>query len=195
MEVKGIHSYTIDDLPLQTGDIICTVDGDDQFISGQFWRLVGKLIPGAVDHIVVYTGPKGVCVEANGEGVVKFEIIANTWDSNEIKDLRGGLIDNLYGIAYPLQNREYSRSKINEIRLGVANYCLKQASLNKPYNLNFFDSDTERAFYCSQLAYKAYLNFDIDLNTGRGIPNILGTDKIIFPQEIWEGFYHRIKSE
>ncbi len=194
MEIKEIHSYTINGLHLQTGDIICTSDGNDQFVSGQFWRLIGKLIPGPVDHIVIYTGPKGACVEANGKGVVKFEITANTWDSNKIKNLRGGLIDNLYGIAYPLHNREYSENKINEIRLGVANYCLEQASLNKPYNLNFFNSDTEKAFYCSQLAYKAYLKFDIDLNTGRGIPNIPGADKIVFPQEIWEGFYNRIKS-
>jgi len=28
--------------------------------------------------------------------------------------------------------------------------------VGKPYNLNFFDPETAKAFYCSQLAYKAY---------------------------------------
>ncbi len=195
MEVKEIHSYIIDGLPLQTGDIICTVDGGDQIVSGQFWRLVGKLIPGAVDHIIIYTGPNGLCVEANGEGVVTIEVTNNTWDSMALLDKRGGLIDSLYGIVYPLQNIEVQESRIEEIRLEVAEYCLRQASLNKGYNLNFFDSNTEESFYCSQLAYKAYLRFGINLNTGKGVPNLFGTDNIIFPQEIWEGFYHRKKSE
>ena len=32
------------------------------------------------------------------------------------------------------------------------------------------NSRTEKAFYCSQLAYKAYLKQGINLNTGKGIP-------------------------
>lgn len=191
MKDDKIYSYKIDGLSFQTGDIICTVDGGDQIISGHFWRLIGKLIPGAVDHIIIYTGPNGLCVEANGEGVVTFEITNNIWDSMALRDKRGGLIDSLYGIVYPLQNIEVQESRKKEIRLEVAEYCLRQASLNKPYNLNFFDPNTEDRFYCSQLAYKAYLRFGINLNTGIGVPNLLGTDKIVFPQEIWDGFYHQ----
>jgi uncharacterized protein YycO len=73
----------------------------------------------------------------------------------------------------------------------VADYCLAQAAANKPYNLNFFDPDTERAFYCSQLAYKAYIAHGIDLNTGQGVPDIPGTSSIVFPQEIWSGCQHQ----
>ena len=78
-----------------------------------------------------------------------------------------------------------------QIRSSVADYCLAQAAANKPYNLNFLDSQTEDAFYCSQLAYKAYLPHGIDLNSGQGVPNVKGTSRIIFPQEIWSGCIHR----
>jgi uncharacterized protein YycO len=54
----------------------------------------------------------------------------------------------------------------------------------------FLDSMTEDAFYCSQLAYKAYLREGIDLNTGKGIQNFPGMESIIFPQEIWSGCKH-----
>jgi len=64
---------------------------------------------------------------------------------------------------------------------------LAQAEAGKPYNLNFLNSQTDDAFYCSQLAYKAYLRHDIDLNTGKGVPNFPGTGNVIFPQEIWSG--------
>jgi uncharacterized protein YycO len=80
---------------------------------------------------------------------------------------------------------------IKEVRESVAEYCLQQASLSKPYNLNFLDSSTENSFYCSQLAYMAYLKNGIDLNTQIGIAEIPGTKTIIFPQEIWSGCYHR----
>ena len=59
-----IYDYEINGVPVRTGDLICTTDGNDSPISGQFWFLIGMLIPGDVDHIVVYTGPQGRCVEA-----------------------------------------------------------------------------------------------------------------------------------
>jgi len=59
---------------VQTGDIICTTDGGGEIFAGQFWRLVGKLIPGEVDHIAVYVGPQGRCVEAGAKG----RVITNT---------------------------------------------------------------------------------------------------------------------
>lgn len=190
MKISEIYSYKIAGVSLKSGDIICTTDGDDTLAAGQFWRLIGKIIPGDVDHIVIYTGPDGRCVEANGKGVKIFEISNNIWDSHKIKDLRGGLIDNFYGVVYPFHEMDVSEQEINKMRLEIANYCLKQAQLNKPYNLNFFDSDTEESFYCSQLAYQAYQQININLNTGLGVPNIFGTDKIIYPQEIWNGFYN-----
>jgi len=72
----------------------------------------------------------------------------------------------LYGVAYPLLSGDVDPAKAVAIREDVAAYCMKQAKLNKPYNLNFFDSSTEECFYCSQLAYRAYLRSGIDLDTG-----------------------------
>jgi hypothetical protein len=187
-----IYEYEISKLTIQTGDIICTTDGAiaDSNIRGQFWRLLGKLILGDVDHVVIYVGPEGHCVEAGARGkVITFEIKNNTWDSNVMFNSRG-IIDTLYGIAYPLHKIPLTLEAIKNIRESVAKYCTQQASLSKPYNLNFLDSSTENAFYCSQLAYMAYLKNGIDLNTRQGIPEISGTDTIIFPQEIWSGCFH-----
>jgi len=75
------------------------------------------------------------------------------------------------------------------MRIKVASYALSQ--IGKPYNLNFLNSDTEESFYCSQLAYKAYQQVGIDLNTGLAMEQLPGTNAIIYPQEIWDGFSHR----
>ena len=186
-----IHTHSIDGLPLKTGDLICTQDGGDTIIAGQFWFLIGKIIPGDVDHIVIYVGPGGTCVEAGGKArVIKFDIGSGTWNATQMLSQRG-MDDRLYGVAYPLEGRGFDQQQEITIRQRIAEYCLHQAEKRKPYNLNFLNSSTEDAFYCSQLAYKAYLQHGIDLNTGRGIPYIPGTDKIIFPQEVWESCIHR----
>jgi len=188
-----IYQYEIDKLPVQTGDIICTTDGINAGtdLKGQFWRLLGKLIPGDVDHIAIYIGPAGRCVEAGARGkVITFDVREHNWDSRRMLHERG-IIDTLYGIAYPLHKIDLTGAEITKMRESIAEYCLRQASLHKPYNLNFLDSSTEDTFYCSQLAYKAYLRQGIDLDTQRGIPEIPGTELIIFPQEIWSGCYHR----
>jgi hypothetical protein len=57
--------------------------------------------------------------------------------------------------------------------------------------LNFLNPEREDAFYCSQLAYKAYQQVGIDLNTGLAMEQLPGTNGIIYPQEIWNGFSHR----
>jgi permuted papain-like amidase YaeF/Yiix C92 family enzyme len=186
-----IYSYEINGLQVKTGDLICTTDGGDSIIAGQFWRLIGKLIPGDVDHIVIYVGPEGRCVEAGAKGcVIKFEARNRKWDAYEMEPQRR-LIDTLYGVAYPLRDKNFSGDAEAKFRRSVADYCLAQAEAKKPYNFNFLDSQTDDAFYCSQLAYKAYLRHDIDLNTGRGVPNIPGSDSVIFPQEIWSGCTNR----
>jgi len=186
-----ICEYEIAGLRMQTGDLICTTDGDGEDLKGQFWRLVGKLIPGDVDHIVVYVGPEGRCVEAGATGkVVSFEVKGPGWNATGMLHQRG-FLDVLHGVAYPLEGRGLDEARATEIREGVAVYCLEQARLGKPYNLNFLDSATEEAFYCSQLAYVAYRPHGIDLNTGKGVPKIPGTESIIFPQEIWSGCRHK----
>ncbi len=184
-----IHSYQIQGLPLQTGDVICTLNGKPDILPGEFWRLVGRLVPGEVDHVGIYLGPGGRCVEAGARGVVAFEIPGETWDSECMILQRGLLLDQLVGIAYPLEGRGLAREEQNDIRAAVHGFCLQQ--VGKPYNLNFLDIDTEAAYYCSQLVYRAYLRCGIDLNTGLSIEALPGTNRIIYPQEIWNGCVHR----
>ena len=66
-----IHTYQIEGLTLQTGDVICTMNGKPDILPGQFWWLVGKLVPGDVDHVAIYLGPDGRCVEAGARGAEK----------------------------------------------------------------------------------------------------------------------------
>lgn len=185
-----VHTYEINGLTVETGDLICTTDGDGDF-SGQIWRLIGFLIPGKVDHIVVYVGPGGRCVEAGAKlRVITFNVEDNYWNTSRMTDQRGQFIDTLYGVTYPLKGLDRTQEEINGIRESIAEYCLAQADAAKPYNINFFNPKTDEAFYCSQLAYKAYLPHGIDLNSGENIVNIPWTDSIIYPQEIWDNWEH-----
>lgn len=178
-----IHTYQINGLEVQTGDVICTQDGRPDILPGEFWRLVGRLVPGDVDHIVMYLGPNGRCIEAGPLGVVTFTLHEQTWDSVREMPERGHLVDTLYGTSYPLKNLRLSKRKENDMRAELADYLLTQ--VGKPYNIDFLNSETEKAFYCSQLAYKAYQKIGINLNTGLSVAKIVGTHTIIFPQEIW----------
>ena len=184
-DINEVYSYEINGIPLKTGDLICTVDGNPSFLIGQFWWIIGKLVPGDVDHIVIYVGPKGRCVEAGAKGrVITFNIPGGIWDPQLMFDQRY-IIDKLYGIADPVTGRGFTQDQEQQIHTAAANYCLMQAKEKKPYNLNFLNSKTEDAFYCSQLAYKAYISHNINLNTNKEIPNIPGTESIVFPQEVW----------
>lgn len=186
-----VHSHVINGIPAKTGDLICTADGHgEQVLAGQFWRFIGLLIPGEVDHVAVYIGPGGLCIESGPKGVVEFTVPQGNWDSASMKDERGGLLDTFIGIANPIGSRAPGAKEAG-IRESVAQYCKAQARLKKPYNLNFFNPDRDDAFYCSQLAYKAYLDFGINLNSGLEISRIPGSDRIIFPQEIWDNCSHR----
>lgn len=185
-----IYTYDIDGIPVQTGDIICTINGKPDILPGQFWWLVGRLVPGDVDHIAIYLGPDGRCVEAGALGVVTFDIPNGHWDSEKMAAQRGLLFDTLYGIAAPLDGLQLSPTEEMHMRQKIAEYCLSR--LGRPYNLNFLDPDKEEAFYCSQLAYKAYLQVGINLNTGLSIEQLPGTNQIIYPQEIWGASAHRI---
>ncbi len=187
-----IYSYEINGLRVETGDLICTTNTGGDSVPGQFWRLVGMLIPGPVDHIAIYVGPGGRCVEAGARfRVITFNVKNNIWDANKMVRARGLLMDSFYGVAYPLAGKSTAQQKKLKIRENIARYCLKQAKAKKPYNLNFLNSKTEKSFYCSQLAYRAYLRNGINLNTGKGAPKIPGTESIIFPQEIWSGCSHK----
>jgi permuted papain-like amidase YaeF/Yiix C92 family enzyme len=184
-----IYTYQIEGIALQTGDIICTMNGKPDILPGEFWRLVGRLVPGDVDHVALYLGPKGRCIEAGARGVISFDIPNGIWNTERMAFQRGLLFDTFYGVASPIDSLQISENEEIEIRSQVAAYCLTQ--IGKPYNLNFLNPETDEAFYCSQLAYKAYQQIDIDLNTGLAMEQLPGTNGIIYPQEIWNGFPHR----
>jgi Permuted papain-like amidase enzyme, YaeF/YiiX, C92 family len=184
-----IYTYQIEGIPVQTGDIICTMNGKPDILPGEFWRLVGRLVPGDVDHVALYLGPNGRCVEAGARGVIKFTVFNGLWNTEKMARRRGLLFDTFYGIVSPIDGLGLAEQEEQEMREKVAEYCLAQ--VGKPYNLNFLDAETETAFYCSQLAYKAYQQVGIDLNTGLAMEQVPGTNQIVYPQEIWEGFSHR----
>ncbi len=184
-----IHTYQLEGLTLQTGDVICTMNGKPDILPGEFWLLVGRLVPGDVDHVAVYVGPNGRCVESGSRGVITFDVCDGTWDTECMARERGLLFDTLYGVSYPLAGREISEDDETHIRIKVAQYCLAQ--VGKSYNLNFLNAESEDAFYCSQLVYKAYQQSGIDLNTGLAMEQLPGTNAIIYPQEIWDGCVHR----
>lgn len=184
-----IHTIEIEGITLKTGDLICTTDGGGELLAGEFWRIVGKFIPGDVDHIIIYVGPGGRMIEAGANGsVIAFELPGTTWDADGLYSKRK-FIDTFYGVSYPLERRALDEATERDVRERVAAYC--EAQIGKPYNINFFNSETEESFYCSQLAYKAYKSCGMDLNTNVGVMNFLGTDRIVFPQELWSGLANR----
>jgi uncharacterized protein YycO len=76
-------------------------------------------------------------------------------------------------------------------RPAVAAYCLRQAAARRPYNWRYCDAERADAFYCSQLAYKAYQPFEVNLNSEQGIPDRPLVRGVVFPQEVWSGCVHR----
>lgn len=184
-----IYTYEIEGIALQTGDIVCTMNGKPDILPGEFWRLIGRLVPGNVDHVAIYLGPNGRCIEAGARGVITFEVPNGSWDTERMARQRGLLFDTFYGVASPLDGLGLSDGEEFEMRSRVAEYCLAQ--VGKPYNLNFLNAETGDTFYCSQLAYKAYQQVGIDLNTGLAMEQLPGTNAIVYPQEIWDGFSHR----
>jgi hypothetical protein len=181
-------SFKLQGLTLRTGDLICTANGDDTPVAGQFWRIIGLFVPGEVDHIIIYLGPEGRCIEAGPRGVNVFDLPGQTWDAVDLVSLRGPIFDTLIGASYPIGEMDWPEEKEIEVREAVRTYCLAQ--VGKPYNVNYFNPHTEEAFYCSQLAYLAYLPHGINLNTELGVPDLPPTRSIIYPQEIWSGFSH-----
>ncbi|HET9912832.1 MAG TPA: YiiX/YebB-like N1pC/P60 family cysteine hydrolase [Anaerolineales bacterium] len=184
-----VYTYQIEGLTLQTGDVICTMNGKPDILPGEFWRLIGRLVPGDVDHVAVYLGPDGRCAEAGARGVITFDVLGSHWDTERMARQRGLLFDTFYGVSSPLDGIGLSEGEEFEMRSTIAKYCLAQ--VGKPYNLNFLNAETEEAFYCSQLAYKAYEQIGINLNTGLAMEQLPGTNAIVYPQEIWDGFSHR----
>lgn len=195
MANTAVFSYHINGLPLQTGDIICTQNGavDENYPEairpGEFWHWVGQIVPGEVDHIAIYVGPGGRCIEAGARGVISFVVEEGWWNAPRMMAERGLFLDTFYGIVYPLEGRGLQPEEEALLRTEVAAYCLAQ--LGKPYNVNLLNPEEESSFYCSQLAYKAYKPHGINLNSDPDIRVLPGTQRIVYPQEIWESCHHR----
>jgi hypothetical protein len=185
----SIYTTTINGLQVTTGDIICTADGEKDSLFGRLWQMLGKLVPGEVDHCLVYSGPGGRCIESGPLGVISFELTGEIWEAASLFSQRW-ILDTIVGVAYPLADLDLPAGDEEQIRLNVARFCLEQAYRSKPYNLNFFNPEQDGAYYCSQLVYKAYRNEGIDLNTNERVP--CGPfDCIVFPQEIWNACQHQ----
>ncbi len=157
-----IHTDKFHGLLVKTGDILCTRDGTDQGWFGLLWQLAGYLVPGPIDHVIMYVGPNGRCVEAGGKGVIEFEMPHHQWDAQRVSDRRY-IADRLVGVAYPLSGLGVAANAEEQLRANVADYCLNH--IGKPYNANFLNTVTDEAFYCSQLIYLAYRAAGIDLGT------------------------------
>lgn len=196
-----IYDHVFDGLPVRSGDILCTQDGaicpppgtadskrtKSTCLFGQIWRLLGRLLPGEIDHCVIYVGPGGRCVESGARGVIVFDMPGDAWNSSVLKKERL-LIDSLVGVAYPLAERGFSEDEERRIRLDVVNFCVERAAKRRPYNLNYFNPQRDGAFYCSQLVYRAYLACGIDLDMDRTASLL---ERIVFPEEIWNACPHR----
>jgi hypothetical protein len=66
-----VYEFTINGMRVKTGDILSTSDGTNSLYSIGY-IVLGKLIPGDVDHSILYLGPEGLCVEAGIYGVILF---------------------------------------------------------------------------------------------------------------------------
>jgi hypothetical protein len=183
-----IYTHRFEGLTVSTGDVLCTKDGTPDSLFGAIWSLLGRLVPGEVDHCLVYTGSGGRCVESGARGVIAFEMRGQGWRAQPLYAERL-LLDSLVGVAYPLADRGLPPEDEVRIRQGVADYCLEQARRQAPYNLDFPDPQRDWSFYCSQLVYKAYQAQGIDLHPLS--PGMSSLERIVFPEEIWRACLHK----
>ena len=181
--MSNVFKETLEGKKISTGDIIATVDGEASFY-GLFSKIIGELIPGRPDHIVIYLGPVGICIEAAPKGVDLFRFFGERWDAQRMKERRG-MVDTLFGIGNILRGRYPDPIKEEKVQETVRTFALDQ--VGKRYNMNFLDVDGENSFYCSQLAYAAYKRVGINLNvTGGGGFHPKFLSRIITPEEVWK---------
>ena len=132
-----VYTYQIEGIALQTGDIICTMNGKPDILPGEFCRLVGRLVPGDVDHVAIYTGPQGRCIEAGAHGVIKFTVFNGEWNTERMARRRGHLFDTFYGVSSPLDGLGLSEEEEHEMRMRVVKYCAAQIWVNIYTALHF----------------------------------------------------------
>ncbi len=179
-----IYAYSFRRVTAKTGDILFTRDGEEGSLFGEIWKLLGHILPGDLDHAAMYLGPGIRFVESAAKGVVVVEMEGNEWDGIRYGKERL-LVDELIGIGDPIAGRGISPERENEIRQNVVAYCLEQGREQKPYNLNFFNPETDGAFYCSQLVYKAYQTQGINLHVHIGESADSPFAPLVFPEDVW----------
>lgn len=188
-----IHTHTFNGVTAKTGDILFTHDGNEDSLFGKFWRIIGRLFPSDYSHVTLYLGPGIRFIESAAKGVEVIEFPGDTWDATPHGKQRL-LVDELIGIGDPIAGRGLSAARENEIRENVVAYCLEQVREQKPYNIDFFNPDTDGAFYCSQLIYKAYQAQGINLHVEIGEDADSPFSAIVLPEDLWAGcrVKHRI---
>jgi len=178
-----IYSHRFNGVSAKTGDILFTRDGQEGSVFGEIWKLLGHALPGDFDHCAMYLGPGVRFVESAAKGVVVVQFAGDDWDAIPYGEERL-LVDELIGVGDAIAGRGFTPEQENEIRENVVAYCLRQAAESKPYNLDFFNPDTDGAFYCSQLVYKAYKDQGIDLDPREENQELL--QAIVFPADLWK---------
>lgn len=181
-----IYTHAFNGVTAKTGDILFTRDGDPGSLFGKFWRLIGRLFPSDYSHAALYLGPGVRFIESAAKGVEVVEFQGDTWDSTSYGKERL-LVDQLIGIGDPVAGRGISPAREIEIRENVVAYCMEQARTEKPYNIDFFNPDTDGAFYCSQLIYKAYKAQGINLHVEIGEDADSPFASIVLPEDLWAG--------
>lgn len=179
-----MHTHQFYGVIAKTGDILFTRDGEPGSLFGEIWKLLGNILPGDLDHAALFLGPGIRFVESAAKGVVVVEMEGDEWDGTRYGTERL-LIDELVGVGDPTAGRGISPEREIEIRENVVAYCLHQARRQKPYNLRFFDPESDGAFYCSQLVYKAYQAKGIALHEHVGDEAESLLAPIVLPKDLW----------
>jgi len=190
-DVRVIHRYQIHGVPVRTGDILCTRDGDSKGLIGAFWKALGSLVPGEIDHCALYIGPGARFIEADARGVSVLSMPGQRWNAQALFHRRL-FVDTFVGVAYPLHGLRIPPRQQGRIRLAVANYCLAQHAAGKPFNFNLLDATNPRRTYCSQLIVEAYRSVGIHLGGERGTRATPMLRHAVLPDSLWRGSPHRV---
>jgi len=167
-------------MPIRTGDIIATLNGEAS-LYGQLYRLIGALIPGEPDHLAIYLGPGGLCVEAGPHGVVSFHLHNESWDAGRLFNERG-ILDSLYGVGDFVSNAS-DELQSEAVRRSIRHYVIDQ--VGKPYNYAFRESSDDTCFYCSQLVVHAAMASGLDLDLSFRPVHPLIPEGVITPETVW----------
>jgi len=190
-DVRVIHRYRIQGVPVLTGDILCTRDGDSKGLIGAFWKALGSVVPGEIDHCALYLGPGTRFIEADARGVSVLSMPGQRWDAEALFHRRL-FVDTFVGVAYPLHGLRIPQRQQGRVRLSIANYCLAQHAAGKAFNFNLLDATNPRRTYCSQLIIEAYRSQGIHLDGRRETRRTSILRHAVLPDALWRGSPHRV---